>query len=148
MKQKKLYDKRLGKLHDVISLMDKNIRSTVLKLNLSGFITFTSCEGHSSTELPRYGIICKDLQYACNLIYFIESLHKNIWYELSNRWIADSKKDESEINVSDEKNISDVSRALGLKFEHIYFLTIKAKTLPELKDFTSELLEWKEKSKF
>ena len=134
-----LYEKRLGHLHDVLPLMDKGVRYLVLLLNQAGYVTFTSCEGHSSTELPRIGILCPDLDYVANIISYVEQSKLNIWYELSNRWLA-TKEEESEIDRSDEENIHDVLAALRLDWPRCYFLTLKVKTLNDLKKMTEELV--------
>jgi hypothetical protein len=123
-------DKRLGKLHNVLTLIDQKVRYIVLELNQHKYITFTSCEGHSDTELPKIGILCKDLAYAINLIHYLETLDLNVWYELSNRWLCTNG---SEINTSDKINRETVLSELELNWSSCYFLIMKTKTLDDLK---------------
>lgn len=138
--QENLYEKRLGRLHEVIKLLDKGVRNIVLQLNQAGYVTFTSCEGHEGDPgLPRVGILCPDLTYATKLIHYVEQSKINIWYELSNKWLA-TKEEESEIDRSDEENIKNVLGALYLDWDTCYFLTLKVKTLDDLKRMTKELI--------
>lgn len=138
--QQNLYDKRLGRLHEIIRLLDKGVRNIVLQLNQAGYVTFTSCEGHEGDPgLPRVGILCPDLAYAEKLIRYVEQSKINIWYELSNKWLA-TKEEESEIDRSDQENINNVLSALHLDWNTCYFLTLKVKTLDDLKAMTQELI--------
>lgn len=123
-------DKRLGKLHDVLSLIDPKVRHIVLELNQHNYVTFTSCEGHGTTEFPKVGILCKDLTYATSLIQYIETLDLNVWYELSNRWLYING---SEMNASDEENRKTVLSELELDWDSCYFLVLVTRTLDDLK---------------
>lgn len=133
-------DKRLGKLHDVLLLIDPKVRHMVLELNQHDYITFTSCEGHGTTKFPKIGILCRDLVYAINLIHYIENTDLNVWYELSNRWLCTNG---SEINTSDEVNRKTVLSELELDWNSCYFLVLITKTLEDLKNLVQLLCKLK-----
>jgi hypothetical protein len=121
----------LGDLSKALSNIDRKVRKAILYLNNFGYATFTSCEGHDNDGLPRFGILYDDFKKVKNFIEYLENLNFNIWYEVSNRWIDDYYKD-SEIDYSDQENISYVNSNLNVNYSKLYFITVKFKNLDDL----------------